>query len=309
MEASRRLLEPRPALGSAERAIARTVLYAALFDYPLTLAQLRQTLLEQTMTASEILRVYRASVALREVVAFEDGFFLPRGRSDLVSERRRREARSRRFLERHRRLIALICAMPYVRMVALSGSVAHLNMDGRGDLDLFIVTRGRRVWMVTVAVLVLAKLLRRRSRLCANFVVSDDRLTFEDEDLFTASQIVNLKPLVGSALFTEILSKNRFVSRCYPNFHASGSHLPGVRRPHDLGRVKTVFEDLLRAPTAAGEFLCRHAYRAYLRRKASTWESPDGVRLEDDYLKLHTHSHRRRVTERFARAASEIERD
>jgi len=29
-------------------------------------------------------------------------------------------------------------------MVALSGSVAHLNLEGSGDLDLFIVTRGRR---------------------------------------------------------------------------------------------------------------------------------------------------------------------
>jgi hypothetical protein len=308
MEAARRLLEPQSALGGAERAIARTVLYAALFDYPLTLPQLRQTLIEQTMTASEALRVYRASHALQELVAFEDGFFLPRGRSDLVSERRRREARSRRFLERHRRLIALICAMPYVRMVALSGSVAHLNMDGRGDLDLFIVTRGRRVWMVTVAVLVLAKLLRRRSSLCANFVVSDDRLTFDDDDLFTASQIVNLKPLVGGGLLAEILAKNRFVSQYYPNFHPSSSLLPGVERPHDFARIKTMLEAVLRAPSAAGEFLCRHAYRAYLRHKASAWESPDGVRLEDDYLKLHTHSHRRRVTEQFARAASEIDR-
>ena len=36
----------RAGLSAAELAIARSVLYASLFDYPLTLAQLRQTLIE-----------------------------------------------------------------------------------------------------------------------------------------------------------------------------------------------------------------------------------------------------------------------
>ena len=38
-------------------------------------------------------------------------------------------------------------------MVALSGSIAHCNLDRGGDLDLFIVTHGHHVWSVTVAVL------------------------------------------------------------------------------------------------------------------------------------------------------------
>ena len=36
-------------------------------------------------------------------------------------------SRSRVFLERHRRLLALVCAMPYVELVALSGSIAHMQ--------------------------------------------------------------------------------------------------------------------------------------------------------------------------------------
>jgi hypothetical protein len=37
----------------------------------------------------------------------------------------------------------------------------------------------------------------------------------------------------------------------------------------------------------------------HLERRASSWQSPDQVRLENDALKLHTHSHRRSVMERF----------
>ena len=145
-----------------EAAIARSVLYASLFDYPLTLAQLRYTLVESIQTPSEIRAAYEQSEALRGAIEYQDGFFFPRGRSHLVDERRQREERSRVFLARHRMFVRLVCAMPYVKMVALSGSIAHLNLERDGDLDLCIVTKGCHVWSVAVAVVLLAKFLRRR---------------------------------------------------------------------------------------------------------------------------------------------------
>src|SRR5262245_36615692 len=169
------------ALDHDELAIARTVLYASLFDYPLTLPQLRRTLIECTLTPTEILHVIARSAALRTVVEQKDGYFFPAGRYYLVATRRRRELRSRTFLIDHLQVLRWVCALPFVRMVALSGSAAHLNLDQRGDLDLFIVTRGHQVWSVTVAVVLLAKLLRRRQTLCANFVVSDSRLGFDQQ--------------------------------------------------------------------------------------------------------------------------------
>src|SRR4029077_15819172 len=122
----------------------------------------------------------------RASIEHYQGYFFPRDRRDLVPERRRREARSRVFLDRHHRLLSVICALPYVEMVALSGSIAHLNLEGAGDLDLFIVTKGRHVWSVTVAVVILAKLLRRRQTTCANFVLADSALALDQQDLFSA---------------------------------------------------------------------------------------------------------------------------
>ena len=138
---------------SRELAVARSVIYASLFDYPLTLPQLHRTLIESEQTPSEILAVYDGSARLQTIVDHRDGFFFPVGRADLIAERRLREARSRRFLDEHHAMLRLLCALPFTRLVALSGSVAHLNLEPDGDLDLFIVTRGRRVWTVTVAVL------------------------------------------------------------------------------------------------------------------------------------------------------------
>ena len=83
-----------------ELAIVRTVMYAALFDYPLTLEQLHQSLIASSMTPEEILSTYCTSVRLRAVVEYRDGFFFPASSGALVAERRRREARPGRLMVR-----------------------------------------------------------------------------------------------------------------------------------------------------------------------------------------------------------------
>ena len=288
-----------------ERAIARSVIYASLFDYPLTLEQLHQTLLESSASAAEILAVYQSSETLPLVVEHRDGFFFPVGRRDLVSERRRREALSRAFLDRHRRLLIAFSVVPYTRMIALSGSIAHMNLDEAGDLDLFIITRGRHVWSVTVAVLVIAKLLGRRDITCANFVIADSHLMLDQQDLFTANQTIHLKPLIGGDLLEPFVAANPFVVQHYPNFRPADAVAPVLVESRALTRVKRAIEWALQLPALPAEAICRVAYRWHLRRRARAWRSPGQVRLGRDYLKLHTQSHRQSVTERFESALAD----
>jgi hypothetical protein len=292
----------RPSL--EERAILRTVVYASVFDYPLTLTQLQQTLVESSQTEAEILARYRTSAWLRQTIDHRDGLFFPRGHDDIVAERSRREAASREFIRAHQRYLRFICAVPFTRLVALSGSVAHLNMDRRGDLDLFIVTRGARVWSVAVVILLMAKLAGRRKITCVNYVLSDRALTLDQRDLFTANQVISLRPLIGSDVFQHFVRVNDFVARFYPNFdpvlvEKSGSH-PSV--------LKRAVEIVLSCgPAQAFERVCRSAYGWYLRRRASGWTSPEQVRLERECLKLHTNSHRGSVTDHFEAALAEVE--
>jgi hypothetical protein len=287
------------ALAGAELAIAESVLYASLFDFPLTLAELRQTLVASEQTPTEILARYKSSPALQAVVEHDEGLFFLRGQRHLVAERRERESFSRCFLKEQRVLLALICGLPYIRLVALSGSIAHLNLDPDGDLDLFIVTRGRRVWAVTVAVVLLAKLLGQRQALCANYIVADTRLQLDQEDVFTANQVMHLKPLVGRAIYRQMLAVNPFVQRHYPNFHPVSVDGFAFHPPAPLRALKRALEIALTPVMAPIELLCRRLYRAYLIRRSPFWRSPAQVRLEPDCLKLHTQSHRESIAERF----------
>jgi hypothetical protein len=282
-----------------ETAIAKTVLYASLFDYPLTLDQLHESLIAAPMSREQVASTFDGSLELKSIVAFRDGFFFPAGRFDLVAERRRRERRSREFLRRHGRLLRWLCALPFVRMVALSGSIAHLNLEDGGDLDLFIVTRGRSVWTVTVAIIVLTRLLGVRRVVCANFVMSDEHLAIDQQDLFTANQVLHLKPLVGQEVFDGFVAANAFVQRFYPNRSRQRRNRFVIARSRALDFVQHSAELLLTPALPAIDAFCRRVYAAHLHRRAQSWQSPDQVTLRPDYLKLHTQSHRESVLRRF----------
>jgi hypothetical protein len=287
---------------SRELAIARSVVFAGLFDYPLTPEQLHQSLIDSDQTPCEIVAVYDGSERLHAIVEYRDGFFFPVGRADLIAERRRREARGRRFLQQHQRMLRLVCALPFTRLVALSGSIAQLNLEAGGDLDLVLVSRGRRVWTVTVALLVVATMLRQRRIVRVNFVVADSHLALEPQDLFTANQVLHLKPLIGEPVFDAFLAANPFVARWYPNGQQRRPRWPVLRQSRVLRAVKVALELVLWVPSPLIEAACRGLYASHLRRRAASWRSPDQARLQSDYLTFNTESHRHSVLERFGAA-------
>lgn len=288
-----------------ELAVLQSVTYAALFDYPLTASELCESLIGVEADEAALVRWWQQSPLLQEAIQYRGGFFYPSGCDHLPSVRRQRERDSRLLLARHRRLLALVARMPFVRMVGLSGSLAHLNADGVADLDLFVVTAPRRVWLVTVAVLAVARMRGWRRQLCLNYVVSENRLSVAPEDLFSANQIIHLRPVTGADVYRRFLDANGFVARWYPNFRARLVDPDGVLPP--ARGWPRMCERLLQwsGLAALGEIVSRGAYGWHLRRRAHTWQSADQVRLEPECLKLHTASHRAETLARFEAALAE----
>ena len=138
----------------------------------------------------------------------------------------------------------------------VSRDTGRAGMEHRGD--------GRRA----------REALGRRATLCANFVVSETALAFDQQDLFTASQVINLRPIVGNDTYRRIVRSNAFVQDFYPNFHASSTSSFRVRQSRIVQAAKAVAEFVLFVPSLLAEQVCRSAYRADLRRRSATWESP-----------------------------------
>jgi hypothetical protein len=267
-----------------ERAIAASVIHASLDDYPLSLEELQQSLIGSQQTVAEVVSVYEGSEMLQKVIERRDGFFFPTGRAGLVDERRRREARSRAFLDRHALLLRLVCCLPFVRMVALSGRIARLNLEAGGDLDLFIVTRVGHVWSTAAAVNALSRLMARRCMVRAKVVLDDTHLKVEPCDLETAALLLHLKPLMGARTRRELLEANPFVVSFFPNAPAHGIDLPEPAKSRATAAMRAVLALILGLPSPVIEAVCRwlHGGRDTLVEMALPRHSNDLFELFPD---------------------------
>ena len=87
------------------------------------------------------------------------------------------------------------------------------------------------MWTVTVMLLVLTRLLRRRRTICANFVLADSHLTVDQQDLFTANQVIHLQPLIGAELIDRFRAANPFVRRVLSQQRDAGAGEAAGRSP------------------------------------------------------------------------------
>ncbi len=302
-----RFAERKAAPTPIEVSVLRAVTYASLFQFPLTPSETRRTLVGCALSEAGLMSLYRSSVFLQERVDYRFGFFMPAGHTSWLDERAVRQARSMWLIDSHRRFLNGLCALPFVRLVAVSGSLAHLNATTDADLDLFIITAGARVWSVTTAIVVLAKLMGCRRSVCANFVVSDQDLAITPADEFSANQLIHLRPVAGDEAYQQLLDANPFVGDTYPNFDTRETRAWPFRPSPRAAVIKRALEMVLAIPSGAIEAVCRAAYGWHLRRKMRTWASPEQVRLTKTQLKLHGNSHRQVIGERFAVAVRRAE--
>ena len=291
---------PDPILTAREEAILRSVVYSSLFEYPLTARQLSYSLMGAQLSPTQIRSIYDGSRSLQSVIGLEGELFYRRDCRHHLKERLSRRQTTQTILSKHSRLLRMIACLPFTRLVALSGSAAHLNMTEGADVDLFIVTRAGTVWGTGATILLLSRILGCRHLICFNYLISESQLAVEARDLFTANQIIHLRPLSGRSMLGRLRKANPWVREHYPNSlqpHAAmDALLPGRR----CRAIKGVLERVCRlGPSQLLEWFSYCFYRRYLIRSAAQWQTPDAVTLSRSVMKLHTSSHAQDVLGRF----------
>jgi hypothetical protein len=286
-------LEPLGLPSPADLAILRTVIYASLFQAPQTLAELQHGLLDLPLTRAALAARLRGPY-LRERLRLTEGLVHLRGREEWVALRRARRRRSRELLVRHRRLLAALARFPFVRLLALSGACARENAADE-DVDVFLVVKRGRAWAVALALMLLSKALGVRRTLCLNYIVDETQLALPERDLFTASEIVGLRPLAGGEAYRLFVEANRTLAARYPNFLARyAAACRGLAPAGAPGWLEALLE---LGPAPLLEAASRLLLGRRLRRKLA---GARGVLLSASRLKLHSHDHRPRIGAAFA---------
>lgn len=196
-------------------AILETLAYSDVFDFPLTIEELHRFLVSPA-TQQEILACLVAMDSIRQ----QDGYFFFESRGSIVALRKYREMASKRS---HTRAIAygrILGHLPFVRMVALTGSLAVRNCDETGDYDYMLVAKPGRVWMARIFALLVNKVARVLGEtLCPNLIVSEDRLKWEPQNLYSAREIAQMTLISGQNTYRVMRIVNGWIFDYLPNLN------------------------------------------------------------------------------------------
>jgi hypothetical protein len=238
------ILRSSEKLSLLQRAILLSVAYADIFDYPLT--------------AGEIHRYCGLKVPFNDVYAEIQGFrFLSQvgnyyslpGREALIDVRIRRKENSARLWPNALHYGQAISRVPFVRMVAVTGSLAVNNTENHADIDYFIVTEPDFLWSCRAMVLTVGKFAGLRGfNLCPNYIVSTRALKFQDQNLYVAHELAQMVPLSGFDVYAEIRHQNSWVTDLLPNVDGPPPAPVPVNSKESNTWLRHIIESTLRIP-------------------------------------------------------------
>lgn len=274
-------------------AVLRTLAYADVFDFPLTPAELHRSLIGVPATPPA---VEAAVEALAHRVVERRGLVTLAGREGLIEpgrERRRLAARTWPVAVRYAQAVG---SLPFVRMVAITGSLAVGDATLDADIDLLVVTERGRVWLGRASALLLVRHAAQRGlELCPNYVLGEHRLAMEPRDLYGAHELVQMVPIVGHDVYRRLRASNAWTSLHLPN--ADGPpDAARAARPPALRRLQPLSEAVLRTPV--GDAIERWEQRRKIPRleaQAAGRGASEEAGFSADWCKGHLDGHGSRI--------------
>lgn len=198
---------------SLEVAILETLAYSDIFDYPLKLDELHQYLVVFA-TQEEI----KNCIGNINQVSAGEGYYCLSGRNEIVTIRQEREKKSRPVFKRALFYGKIIGRFPFVKMVALTGSLAMLNLSKEADMDFMLITKSNRLWLARAFAVTFGRFIRLLGdRICINLLISENRLHWAQHDLYSAREICQMLPISGFDTHYKFRVANLWTQTILPN--------------------------------------------------------------------------------------------
>lgn len=225
--------------------------------------------------------------------------------------------REKELFKKTQDFVRFIQWIPGLQMVAVSNSLAMFATHKESDIDLFIITAPKRLWIVRTLVLFTAELLgvrvkpqKEAGRFCFPFFMTEKNLSFKgialENDVYLAYWIRSLKPVynqyytygrfmeVNQALYEDILQIDPSGEERATLLRENRSFLTLTRRDESARKIGLYFSQILSfTDTVFGFFSKKH-----LAKKINTGDT-EGIIVNDNMVKLHLQDRRREINDQI----------
>ena len=218
-----------------QKAILKTLAYADVFEYPLTLTEIHRFLISETKnvrrnTQEEIRKELNKNPYLVSHISYHDDFYFLKGREKIVVLREKREKWSQSKLKIAQKVTQWLKLIPFIKMVAVTGNLAMKNADENADIDLLVVASKNRLWLARLLTVLIVELVANRrhpqdkevkDKICLNMFLDENHLQIppNEQDLYSTHEVCQLKPLwQKDNFYQKFLEVNQWIKKFLPNW-------------------------------------------------------------------------------------------
>jgi predicted nucleotidyltransferase len=211
--------ENKQNISTLGKSIIRTLAYYDIFNYPLTADEIYFNLGTNHVSTNDI-SLELENLCSTGIVFSKDNYFLLKDNEEFIHRRLAGNKLAEKKLISAYKMSRFISYFPYVRAIMLSGSISKGYMEKDSDVDYFIITHPNRLWITRLLLMIFKKvfLLNSRKIFCINYFVDSETLEIEEQNIFTATELVTLIPTYNADLYNTMFDRNMWVNNYYPNF-------------------------------------------------------------------------------------------
>jgi predicted nucleotidyltransferase len=223
--------------------ILKTLGYFDLFQYPLTKEEICAFHAEVVSKAS--LQTALEILVRDKWVYRLDEFYSLQNDHVLAERRRKGNQLAAVQFKTARRVAKFLAAFPYVKGIAVSGSLSKNFATEKTDIDFFIVTTANRLWIARTCMHLYKKitfLSGRQHWFCMNYYVDEQEPVITEQNIFTAMEIVTLVPMHGKTSLDNFIAGNTWVRKYFPEQTCLTAGVPEIKSGH----LRNLFEKIFK---------------------------------------------------------------
>jgi hypothetical protein len=229
--------------------ILAAVSYFDIFDYPITQTEI-YLFLKNSYSHKEFSEGLQELTVDNWVFKFDE-FYSLQDNYSLIVRRRQGNLKARQMLKTAEKIASFLSAFPFVRGVAVSGSLSKNFADDKSDIDFFIITKKNKLWLARTLMHLFKKatfLFRKQHWFCMNYYIDESMLEIREKNIYTATEVATLLPLRGIKAFQDFYKENKWTREYLPNHTMRISYIEEAKKPI----VKRITELLLNNSVANG---------------------------------------------------------
>lgn len=199
--------------------IIKTLKYFHVFRHPLSADEIHAFL--QAEASREELSYTLFEMVREERIFYANNMYSLENSAQIFLKRRIGAEMAEVKMKEARKCAAIIASFPFVNAVCVSGSLSKGYADEKSDIDFFIITSAKRLWICRTFLHLFKKLtffVNRQHSFCMNYFIDESRMCLDEKNVFTATELATLVPMYNERLHGRLLSENEsWVKEYFPN--------------------------------------------------------------------------------------------